>query len=93
MIDHIFVMIKQLILQQAGRFLHGPWLDLLSMVINMAAILLFAPLLAQHWDDADEPQRAFDYYLRAGDTAARKYANAEAMRVAKDHGDLSENFE
>jgi predicted ATPase len=40
-----------------------------------------APLLAQHWDDAEEPQRAFDYYLRAGDTAAHKYANAEAMQA------------
>jgi tetratricopeptide (TPR) repeat protein len=38
-----------------------------------------APMLALHWDEAGEPQRAFGYYLQAGDAAARVYANAEAL--------------
>jgi len=37
-----------------------------------------APLLARHWDEAGEPARAFDYYLKAGTQAARVYARAEA---------------
>lgn len=38
-----------------------------------------AALLARHWDDADESARAFGYYVRAGDAAARRYTNAEAL--------------
>lgn len=39
----------------------------------------FAPLLAKHWDDAEEPARAFGYYVRAGDMSAHRYANVEAL--------------
>ncbi|HJZ10651.1 MAG TPA: hypothetical protein VJ521_00780 [Acidobacteriota bacterium] len=48
MIDRIFLILKEQILQLAGRFLSGTWLDLISMVINMAAILLFAPVLMMY---------------------------------------------
>src|SRR5688572_24449802 len=37
-----------------------------------------ATTLARHWDNAGEPKRAFDYYLRAGQEAARVFANQEA---------------
>lgn len=37
-----------------------------------------APLLARHWDDAGELERAFAYYVRAGKNAAHVYANVEA---------------
>ena len=33
---------------QVGRFVHGSWLDIVSMIINMAAILTFAPLLMMY---------------------------------------------
>ena len=45
--DQIFLALKQFILTLAGKLLHGSLIDLLSMIINMAAILLFAPLLNQ----------------------------------------------
>lgn len=35
--------------------------------------------LAQHWDQAGEPRRAFDYYMQAGEQAARLYSNTEAL--------------
>jgi tetratricopeptide (TPR) repeat protein len=38
-----------------------------------------ALVLAHHWDDAGETDRAFSYYLLAGENAARVYANAEAL--------------
>ena len=37
-----------------------------------------APLLAQHFDEAGDGERALKYYTLAGDHAARQYANAEA---------------
>jgi len=46
--DQIFLALKQFILTLAGKILSGSWLDLLSMIINMAAILLFAPLLMMY---------------------------------------------
>jgi NADH-quinone oxidoreductase subunit H len=46
--DQIFVHLKELILQGAHKFLPGAWLDLLSMLINMIAILMFAPLLMMY---------------------------------------------
>jgi NADH-quinone oxidoreductase subunit H len=48
MLENLFLYIKQLILSAAGKFLQGTWLELLSMVINMAAILMFAPLLMMY---------------------------------------------
>jgi predicted ATPase len=36
-------------------------------------------LLAQHWDRAEEPQRAIPYLLRAGEHARTAYANEEAI--------------
>lgn len=36
-------------------------------------------LLAQHWDEAGEGQRAFDWYVRAADRFAGLYANTEAL--------------
>ena len=52
MLDRIFVQLKELIVGAASRYIHGSWLDLLSMIINMIAVLTFAPLLAYR-DDAD----------------------------------------
>jgi NADH-quinone oxidoreductase subunit H len=48
MLDQIFVQLKEIILHAADRFLSGSLLDLLSMLINMIAILLFAPLLMMY---------------------------------------------
>lgn len=48
MLDRIFLTIKEQILLLAQRFISGSWLDLLSMVINMLAILLFAPVLMMY---------------------------------------------
>ncbi|MCI0414643.1 NADH-quinone oxidoreductase subunit NuoH [bacterium] len=48
MLDQIFVKLKEMILHGAERFLSGSLLDLLSMLINMIAILLFAPLLMMY---------------------------------------------
>lgn len=39
----------------------------------------YAMLLAQHWDDAGDAERAFACYLRAADAFARVYANSEAI--------------
>ncbi len=39
----------------------------------------FAPLLAYHFAEGDLQEKAFDYYLMAGDAAARLYANIEAL--------------
>src|SRR4051812_10938419 len=38
-----------------------------------------AALLAHHFAEADDIQRAVKYYVRAGELAARQYANAEAL--------------
>jgi NADH-quinone oxidoreductase subunit H len=46
--DQIFRTLKATILAFAGRYIHGGWLDLLSMFINMMAILMFAPLLMMY---------------------------------------------
>lgn len=46
--DRIFLLIKEWILGLAGNYIHGTWLDLLSMVINMVAVLTFAPLLMMY---------------------------------------------
>jgi NADH-quinone oxidoreductase subunit H len=48
MLERIFINSKQLILAGAGKYLSGTWLDLLSMVINMVAVLMFAPLLMMY---------------------------------------------
>jgi tetratricopeptide (TPR) repeat protein len=37
-----------------------------------------APILAHHFAAAGSSKRAFPYFIQAGDTAARAYANAEA---------------
>lgn len=39
----------------------------------------FAAILAQHYAEAGDDARALDYSIRAGDAAARTYANAEAI--------------
>lgn len=48
MLDQIFVSLKEFILGAAGKFLSGSLLELLSMLINMVAILLFAPVLMMY---------------------------------------------
>jgi len=48
MLDRIFLVLKEQLLQLAGKFLTGAWLDLLSMLVNMIGILLFAPLLMMY---------------------------------------------
>jgi NADH-quinone oxidoreductase subunit H len=48
MIDRIFLVLKASILQLAGRVVSGDLLTILSMLINMIAILLFAPLLMMY---------------------------------------------
>lgn len=42
-----------------------------------------APRLAEHWEEAGEAKRAFEYAIQAGANAARVYANVEA-RMAYD---------
>ena len=54
---------------------------------------LFASLLAQHWDEAGEMARAFTYYVRAGDQAARTYANTEALMAYQRALELSAALE
>jgi predicted ATPase len=39
----------------------------------------FAALLAQHYAEAGDDKKTFEYATRAGDAAARIYANAEAV--------------
>ena len=48
MLDKIFLTLQSTILQFASKILDGSWIDLLTMVINMAAILLFAPVLMMY---------------------------------------------
>lgn len=48
MLDQIFVSLKQFLLASADRFLPDSLMDLLSMLINMIAILMFAPLLMMY---------------------------------------------
>ncbi len=48
MLDKIFLTLQSTILQFASKILEGSWIDLLTMVINMAAILLFAPVLMMY---------------------------------------------
>lgn len=38
-----------------------------------------APLLARHFLEGDEPGRAFEYFTRAGEAAARVFAHEEAI--------------
>lgn len=48
MLDQIFLVIKSQILGLLDRFLSGYWLDLVSILINILAVLLFAPLLMMY---------------------------------------------
>lgn len=48
MLDKIFIMIKSQLLGLIERFISGYWLDLLSILINIVAVLLFAPLLMMY---------------------------------------------
>lgn len=48
MLDRIFLVIKEQILLLAGKYIHGFYLDTLSLIINMVAILSFAPLLMMY---------------------------------------------
>jgi NADH-quinone oxidoreductase subunit H len=48
MLDQIFIHLKELLVTGAGKFISGTWLDLFSMVINMIAVLMFAPLLMMY---------------------------------------------
>jgi len=41
----------------------------------------FAAVIAEHYDTADEANDASIWYLRAGEAAAARYANAEAMSL------------
>lgn len=38
-----------------------------------------AALIAKHFDEAGDDERALKYYLKAGNVASRQYANAEAI--------------
>ncbi len=40
-----------------------------------------APLLAEHFDQAGDPARALPYYTLAGQAAADRYANGEAIQL------------
>ncbi len=48
MVERIFLTLKAQIVALAGGLLSGAWLDLVSMLLNMLAILLFAPLLMMY---------------------------------------------
>jgi NADH-quinone oxidoreductase subunit H len=48
MLDKIFLTLQSTILELASKVLEGSWIDLLTMVINMGAILLFAPVLMMY---------------------------------------------
>ncbi len=48
MLDQIFLTLKEYHFATAEKFLSGTYLDLLSMLINMIAILMFAPLLMMY---------------------------------------------
>lgn len=52
-----------------------------------------APLLAKHWDEAGEANRAFNYYMQAGDSFARVYANAEALMAYNRALELSQSID
>lgn len=66
------------LLRQDRRRLHRLVAQSLEGAADGATDAL-AVLLARHWDDAGEPERALGYYVRAGKSAARVYANAEAL--------------
>ena len=52
-----------------------------------------APMLAQHFLEGDEPARAFDYFTRAGDSAARVFAHEEAIMHFAHARDLTRSLE
>jgi NADH-quinone oxidoreductase subunit H len=48
MLERIFLIIKSEILGLIERFLSGYWLGVVSILINILAVLLFAPLLMMY---------------------------------------------
>ncbi len=52
-----------------------------------------ASMLAQHFLEGDEPARAFEYFTRAGDSAARVFAHEEAIMHFTNARDLSRALE
>jgi NADH-quinone oxidoreductase subunit H len=48
MLERIFLIIKSQILSLIERFLSGYWLGVISILINIIAVLLFAPLLMMY---------------------------------------------
>jgi tetratricopeptide (TPR) repeat protein len=53
----------------------------------------FAPMLAQHFQQADEPDRALKYYRLAADAAYDRYANGEAASHYAQAIDLAQKLE
>ncbi|MGH2606997.1 MAG: hypothetical protein ACRDG5_10440, partial [Anaerolineales bacterium] len=52
-----------------------------------------APMLAQHFLEGDEPARAFEYFTRAGDSAARVFAHDEAIMHYSNARDLTRSLD
>src|SRR6187549_2029011 len=48
MLDTIFLTLKATIVGLLGKYITGTNLDIVSFIINMAAILMFAPLLMMY---------------------------------------------
>ncbi len=64
------------LLKQDRKRLHRLVAEILERGADREGLAL---VLARHWDEAGEAARAFDCYVRAGDAAARVYANVEAL--------------
>jgi tetratricopeptide (TPR) repeat protein len=66
------------LLRQDRRFLHRLTAETLQEE-NAGRLDQAASLLAYHYDEADEDDKAFEFAMRAGDAAARVFANTEAL--------------
>lgn len=78
------------LLKQDRRRLHHFVAEILEHWQDDSAL---TAVLARHWDEAGESARAFGYYVRTGDNAARVYANKEALMAYQRAIELSETLE
>lgn len=69
----------QSLLQKQRREIHRQVARAYEAEYGNSCLDDYAGILAQHYAQAGDDAQAFDYSVRAGDNAARTYANAEAI--------------
>ncbi|MBI5028904.1 MAG: hypothetical protein HZB51_00065 [Chloroflexi bacterium] len=71
------------LLQKQRREIHRQVAQAYEALYGKRCLDDYAAILAQHYGEAGDELKAFDYAMRAGESAARLYAHAEAIEYYK----------